>query len=95
MQTTILQIDYGPKLGESFPETVPGFTIDDAVADILAGTHDGRLHAVYSIDGDRCEDVSELVAERIAAAWIAGQFVSPMARAFVDYCGREVREAAE
>jgi hypothetical protein len=95
MQTTLMLIDYGPKLGESFPETVEGFTVDDAVADILAGTHDGRLHAVYSIDGDKCIEVSELVADKICAAWIAGQFVSKMAREFVDYCECEVREAAE
>jgi hypothetical protein len=94
LQTTLLKIDYGPKLGESFPETVEGFTIDDAVADILAGTHDGRLHAVYSIHDSKCEEVSELVAERIAAAWIAGQFVSPMAREFVDYMGGEVKQEA-
>jgi hypothetical protein len=95
MQTTLLKIDYGPKLGESFPETVEGFTIDDAVADILAGTHDGRLHAVYSIHDGKCEDVSELVVNRICAAWIAGQFVSKMAREFVDYMDGEIREAAE
>lgn len=92
MQTTLMLIDYGEKLGTFFPETPPGYTIDDALADILAGTHDGRLHAVYSIHDGKCDDVSEEVANRIAAAWVAGMFVSPMARDFVEFLGREVRE---
>ncbi|MFA7308312.1 MAG: hypothetical protein WC026_16765 [Hyphomicrobium sp.] len=96
MNTTLLLIDYGPKLGSSFPETVDGFTLDDAVSDILSGAQHGSLRAVYEVrEGERTKDVSEIVADKIAAAWIAGQFVSPMAREFVDYCGREVREAAE
>ena len=96
MNTTLLLIDYGPKLGTLFPETPTGFTIDDAVSDILAGTQLGKLRAVYAVaEGEPSKDVSEEVADRIAAAWIAGQYVSPMARDFVDYCGREVREAAE
>lgn len=96
MNTTLLLVDYGPKLGTFFPETPPGYTLDDALADILAGTQIGNLRAVYAVaEGEPSKDVSELVADRIAAAWIAGQYVSPMARAFVDYCGRGVREAAE
>ena len=94
MRTTLLKIDYGPKIGESFPETMPGYTVEDAVADILSGALHGRLRAVYSIHDGKCEDVSEQVVNRIAAAWVAGQFVSPMAREFVDYCGGDVRERA-
>jgi hypothetical protein len=96
MQTTLMLIDYGPKLGTFFPETPPGFTLDDAVSDILAGTQIGKLRAVYAVtEGAPSKDVSDEVADRIAAAWVAGQFVSKMAREFVDYCGCEVREAAE
>lgn len=96
MNTTLLLIDYGPKLGEFFPETPPGYTIDDAVADILSGAHHGSLRAVYEVrDGVLPRDASEDVANRICAAWIAGQFVSKMARDFVDYMGGNIREAAE
>ncbi len=96
-EVTLLVIDYGlnpsPPL---IPETAPGYTIDDAVADILAGAHHGRLRAVYAVkEGEPSRDVSETVADKIAAAWIAGQFVSQQAREFVDYCGGEVKEAAE
>jgi hypothetical protein len=96
LQTTLLKIDYGPKLGTFFPETPPNFTIDDAVADILAGTQIGKLLAVYTVtEGEPSKDVSELVADKICAAWIAGQFVSKQAREFIDYMGMEIREAAE
>jgi len=96
MNTTLMLIDYGPKLGSSFPETVDGFTLDDAVSDILSGAQHGSLRAVYEVrEGERTKDVSEEVADCIAAAWIAGQFISPMAKEFVDWMGREVREAAE
>lgn len=96
MNTTLLLIDYGHKLGSSFPETVPGFTLDDAVSDILSGAQHGSLRAVYEVrEGERTKDVSEEVANRIAAAWIAGQFVSEQAREFVDYMGGEIQEAAE
>lgn len=94
-ETTMLLIDYGLNPGGlMIPETCPGYTIDDAVADVLSGAHHGRLRAVYSIHGDKCEDVSEEVVNRIAGAWVAGQFVSKQAREFVDYCGCEVREEA-
>ncbi len=96
MNTTLLLIDYGPKLGEFFPETPPGYAVDDAVADILSGAQHGSLRAVYEVrEGERTKDVSEEVANRIASAWIAGLFVSPMAREFVDYMGGEIKEAAE
>jgi hypothetical protein len=80
----------------AFHEAVPGYTIDDAVADILSGAHHGRLLAVYTVEeGEPTRVISEEVADRICAAWIAGQFVSPMAREFVDFMGGEIREAAE
>ncbi len=96
-ETTILLIDYGLNPGNLLiPETPPSYSIDDAVSDILAGAHHGRLRAVYSVkEGQPSRDVSEEVADRIASAWIAGQFVSKMAREFVDYMGGEIKEAAE
>jgi hypothetical protein len=94
MQTTLMKIDYGPKLGEAFPETREGYTIDDAVSDILAGAPLGLVRGVYSIHDGLCEDVSEIVADRIIAAWNAGQFVSSDAREFVDWCGRQMERAA-
>lgn len=95
MNTILMLIDYGPKLGSSFPETVDGFTLDDAVSDILSGAQHGSLRAVYEVrEGERTKDVSEEVANRIAAAWIAGQFISPMAKEFIDWMGGEIRERA-
>lgn len=98
MNTTLMLIDYGHpgKHDLKIPETPPGYTIDDAVSDILSGAQHGSLRAVYEVrEGERTKDVSEEVANRIAAAWVAGQFVSKHAREFIDYMGREVREAAE
>ncbi len=96
-ETTLLLIDYGVNPGSwMIPETPPGYTIDDAVSDILSGAHHGRLRAVYAVkEGEPTKVVSEEVADRICAAWIAGLFVSPQAREFVNYMGGEIREAAE
>lgn len=80
----------------AFHEAVPGYTIDDAVADILSGEKLGFIRAVYIVkEGEPTRVVSEEVANRICAAWIAGQFVSPQAREFIDWMGRDVKEAAE
>jgi len=98
MNTTLLLIDYGHPVNHNLciPETPLGYTLDDALSDILSGAQHGSLRAVYEVrEGERTKDVSEEVANRIAAAWIAGQFVSQMARAFVEYMGGNVREAAE
>jgi len=96
-ETTLLLIDYGLNPGGlMIPETPPGYTIDDAVSDILSGAHHGNLRAVYAVkEGQPSKVVSEDVANRICAAWIAGQFVSEQAREFVDYMGGEIKEAAE
>ena len=100
LDTTLILADFrGPnehKEKLAFHETFPGYSIDDAVSEILSGEKLGFIRAVYVVkEGEPTRVVSEDVANRIAAAWIAGQFVSPMARDFVDYMGREIKEAAE
>jgi hypothetical protein len=99
LETTLILADFRQPSSHiehlAFHEAVPGYTIDDAVSDILSGEKEGFIRAVYVVkEGEPTADVSGQVADKIAAAWIAGQFVSPMAREFVDYCGREVRERA-
>lgn len=97
LETTLVLIDYGHpgKHDLRIPETPPGYLIDDAIDDILSGALHGHVRAVYVVkEGEPTRVVSEEVADKIASAWIAGQFVSPMAREFVDYCGREVKQEA-
>lgn len=100
LETTLILADFRPPSSHiehlAFHEAVPGYTIDDAVSDILSGEKEGFIRAVYVVEeGKPTRVVSEEVADRIAAAWIAGQFLSPMAREFVNYMGGEIREAAE
>jgi hypothetical protein len=100
LYTTLILADFrGPndhKEKLAFHEAVPGLTIDDAVSEILSGEKLGFIRAGYVVkEGEPTRVVSEEVADRIAAAWIAGLFVSPMAREFVDFMGGGIREAAE
>jgi hypothetical protein len=100
LSTTLILADFRPPSSHiehlAFHEAVPGYTIDDAVAEILSGEKLGFIRAVYVVkEGEPTKVVSEEVADRIAAAWIAGQFVSPEAKEFVDFMGGEIREAAE
>lgn len=99
LETTLILADFRPPSSHiehlAFHEAVPGYTLSDAVSDILSGEKLGLIRAVYVVkEGEPTRVVSKEVADRIAAAWIAGQFVSAEAREFVDYMGREVRERA-
>ena len=88
MQTTLILVDYGPKIGIAFREACPGYTVDDAVSDILAGQIGPRIIKVVSVTVDgEAKDVSQHVADRIIAAWNGGQTVSDEAKEFVEYCG--------
>lgn len=85
--------DHRPHL--AFHEALPGYTIDDAVSDILSGQLNGKIIGVYSIHDGKCEDVSQQVADKIVAAWARSERVSESARDFVDYVGGEIpREEA-
>jgi hypothetical protein len=98
LKTTLVLIDYGHpgKYDLRIPETLPGYLIEDAVDDILSGALHGHVRGVYVVEeGKPTRVVSEEVADKIAAAWIAGRFVSDEAREFIDYMGREVKEAVE
>jgi hypothetical protein len=94
MNTTLLVIDYGTLpngrvLGVKIPETAADYTFEEALSDILSGAHEGTLHAVYRIEDWGVADVSGNVADRIVDALRRGDFVSPMARRFANYCNRE------
>jgi hypothetical protein len=100
MNTTLLVIDYGTLpngrvLGVKIPETPHDYTFEEALSDILSGAHEGTLRAAYRIRDGRCDDVSDYVADRIVEALRRGDFVSPMAIRFAEYCNRDMpREAA-
>jgi hypothetical protein len=100
MNTTLLVIDYGTLpngrvLGVKIPETPHDYTFEEALSDILSGAHGGELRAVYRIRRGECVDVSGLIADRIVDVLRRGDFVSPMAIHFAEYCNRDTtREAA-
>ncbi|MFA7308100.1 MAG: hypothetical protein WC026_15670 [Hyphomicrobium sp.] len=100
LETTLILADFRQPSSHienlAFHEAVPGYTIDDAVSDILSGEKLGFIRAVYVVkEGQPTRVVSEEVADKIAAAWIAGLYISPMAKEFIDWMGRAVCEAAE
>lgn len=100
LETTLILADFRQPSSHvehlAFHEAVPGYTLSDAVSDILSGEKEGFIRAVYVVkEGEPTRVVSEEVADRIAAAWIAGQFVAPMAKDFIDFMGGELKEAAE
>ena len=90
LSTTILLIEYNYGEQPLIPETPSNWTLDEAVSSILSGEPFGTLRAVYSIHDGKCEDVSEVVADRIVAALIRGDFVSHTAIRFADYCSRDL-----
>jgi hypothetical protein len=95
LSTTLLVIEYDHGAQPLIPETPSDWTLDEAMSAILSGEPFGTLRAVYRISDGRCEDVSEQVADRIIEALRRGDFVSPFAREFANYCSRDMpREAA-
>lgn len=94
MNTTLLSIEYDHGSPPLIPETPADCTLDEALSSIMSGEHFGTLRAVHRISDGKCDDVSEVIADLIIAALRRGDYVSPFAREFANYCSRDMPEAA-
>lgn len=90
LSTTLLAIEYEHGAAPLIPETPVRYSLDEAVSAILSGEPFGSIKAVYSVSDGMCVDVSNTVADRIVDALIRGDFVSPVAREFVNFMSRDL-----
>ncbi len=96
-ETYLVQLQYDRESKERgyLTETKIGRSKASVIEDILRGEYDDHLRAVYRINDERIEDVSDDICVELIRLARNGDSLSWCAIQFLDYCGFSIRQAAE